>query len=186
MKATINIEYGSEELEKFLSNMVGRQLSRYVGGFSPEQLQMFLAGVRQAIDMFVGQVGQQPQRGRVPRYGAPPQGPFGGSFVPPPGFRPGMYESWGPPYPPPGRGPFTGRVEGDPDNVQPIHGEPPHVERCFPVDATRQNEGGIGCCQCATYNGAQRTNCRNCGHKLCVIATPPPQPGEGPVGAGPA
>jgi hypothetical protein len=171
VKATINIEYTGEELEKFAMNLLSRGLTKFVGEFTPEQTQFFFAGVRQALDMFLGQAGQQ--RGRVggglrPN-GAPPQ-PFGGP-VP-------HADPFG--SPPPGRGfnPFARRVEGEPDNVQPIHGEPPHVDRCFPVEATRQNEAGIACCQCATANGTQRTHCRNCGHKLCVIATPPPAPAE--------
>ena len=178
MKATINVEYSGEEIEKLVSNLVSKQLFKFVGNFSPEQTQGFLVGMRQALDMVLGQGGGQPQRGRgpSPRYGAPPFGPFGGSFVPPPGFR---HEQWGspgapqdPPYPQPA-GRAVGGILGDQDNVQPIR-EPGHVDRCFPIEATRHIEAGIGCCACATYNGMQRVHCRNCGHKLCVIETPPP------------
>ena len=147
MKATINVEYTGEEIERLISNMVGHRLLKFVGGFSQEQVQWFLAGIQQAMGTIVGQVGAQPQRDPRPS-GAPP-GPFRGPFGSPPGM------------------------------VQPIHGESPHVDRCFAIEANRNTEVGIGCCQCATNNALTRTNCRRCGHKLCVVVTP--SPAEGPV-----
>lgn len=165
MKATINIEYGSEELEKFVSNTGVMLLKKMLGSFkidpndAPYYIDMIKQGFLLAMD---GPV--QKRRSN----GVPPQ-PFGGGpFAPPPGYTE---------VPPPWARGTVG------DKVQPIR-DPGHVERCFPIEATRNIEAGIGCCTCATYNGTQRTHCRNCGHKLCVIATPPQGEEPSPVGDG--
>jgi len=31
---------------------------------------------------------------------------------------------------------------------------------------------GWGCCSCRTYNGLQRTHCRECNHARCELVTP--------------
>lgn len=152
MKATINVEYSGEEIEKLAFSLAGRLLAKLGGVINPADAPTFLALMQQGMEMAMSQM--QPQRAkRAP--GPRPNGafPFGESSV----------------------GPFGGpipRGQGS-DNVQPIR-EPGHVDRCFPIEATRHVEAGIGCCACATYNGTQRVHCRNCGHKLCVIETPPP------------
>ena len=35
MKATINVEYSGEEIEKLVSNLVGKQLFKFVGNYQP-------------------------------------------------------------------------------------------------------------------------------------------------------
>ncbi len=170
MKATINIEYSGEELEKFLSNAGVAMLKKLLGSIKidpshvPAYIDYFKQGFEQAL---VGGGFRAPHRW-------PPQQPFGAAPQDPP---PGMSSSYWEEILRQQEG-QTGRVEtvGDP-------GEPIQHDRCFPVEASKYIEGGIGCCQCRTYNGTQRTHCRNCGHKLCVIATPPPSPPSKPSGA---
>ena len=41
---------------------------------------------------------------------------------------------------------------------------------------------GFGCCQCHTYNGDQRTNCKHCGHVRCDNPTVKHIPIEMPDG----
>lgn len=156
MKATVNVEFGSEELEKFVLDVGVRLLKRLLESVGPGDTQNMLSMFQHGIEVAL-QAGLHPNhRGPSPGFGGPlPRvGPFG----------------------PQGRA-------GDPNNVQPIR-ETGHVDRCFAIEATRSNEGGVGCCSCATFNGVQRVHCRNCGHKLCVIATPPPAEGFSPVGDG--
>jgi hypothetical protein len=185
VKATINLEYSSEELEKFLSNAGVAMLVKFFKSIKldPSQVPAYIDYFKQGFEQAMAGGGF-----RMPH--AHHHGP--------PGYPPPPHHHGPPGYPPPPPG-YMPRPVGsssfadflaaqryakreaapeDPNNVQPIHGEPPHVDRCFPVEATRQNEAGIACCQCATANGTQRTHCRNCGHKLCVIATPPPAPAE--------
>ena len=176
MKGTINLEYSSEELEKFLSNAGVAMLVKFFKSIKldpnqvPAYIDYFKQGFKQAMAGSGFRVPHAYHHG-PPGYPPPPVG-----YVPRPGGGPSIAD-------------FQEMLKrqqelfqqrqamGDPGNVQPIR-EPGHVERCFPIEATRHIEGGIGCCQCATYNGTQRTHCRNCGHKFCVIATPPPAPAE--------
>lgn len=162
MKATINVEFGSEELERFASNAGVKMLTKLFGSIkldpneAPMYFDLFKQSFLTAVD---GVQSQHAHRHRQPN-GASPQ-PFGGPFGPPAGYPGG---------PPPGMRPD---YEYEPES------------RCLSIESSRDNEAGIHCCQCHTYNGLQRVNCRNCGHKLCVIETPPPKDDDSPVGVGP-
>jgi hypothetical protein len=184
MRAVINFEFASEELETFLSNAVVRSVSKMFGDIPPDQWRelqrvlqyMFQQGMTVAMGM--GGPGRQRPHHHNGPLGAPPG-------YPPPGY-PSPFPYGGPPFGGPQPGPIPSSSPppyGDygpqpmQDNVRPIR-EPAHVERCFAIESTRHLEAGIGCCKCATYNRIERTHCRHCGHKFCVIATPPgpPQP----------
>lgn len=174
MKVTVNAEFGSEELKQYGVDLLMKGISRFVA----TDPTMFFNGLQQAMQLVMSQV-QPHQRGQV-RAAPHPMYGFGGPPMPsgygptPPMYGGPMPPGYGPP--PPGYGPVG------PDNVRPIR-EPAHVERCFPIEGTRNVEEGIGCCRCATYNGLQRVQCRNCGHVLChhvhlgapPIGTPPPR-----------
>jgi hypothetical protein len=160
VKATINVEFGSEELQKFVLDVGVKAFTKGFGmldaSIPPAQQAAMFQKLFQWFETTLTQESHahHAYRGRPRSNGVPPQpstGPFG-SPVP---------QAWPPPEP------------------QPIHGEPPHVDRCFAIEANRNTEAGIGCCQCATNNALTRTNCRRCGHKLCVVVTPPPA--QGPV-----
>ena len=40
--------------------------------------------------------------------------------------------------------------------------------KCKFVEPDKFVMAGWGCCQCKTYNGLQRKDCKRCGHKPCV------------------
>lgn len=42
-------------------------------------------------------------------------------------------------------------------------------KRCKTIDHPNLMPGGWGCCECAVYNGGQRTECKNCGHERCYF-----------------
>lgn len=184
MKTTVNVEFTNDDLAEFASKV----LVKVLGAVGQDIGSAFANPQAVAIvqNLFSNLAGmQQRQRPRA-TVGAPLGVPH-------------VYYQQGPYGPQPGTGPspfMQGIAHGvqaamhgmgiadagtpPPQNVQPIR-EPAHVERCFPVEATRQMEAGIVCCQCATPNGAQRTHCRYCGHPLChepigkPIVTPPPE-----------
>ena len=160
MRATINFEFDSSELETFATSVFVKGIAGAVGRISedPMAIQGVLAGMQQTIGMVLNGVVQQrrgPPMGRVYTGPPPGYGPMGPGPMP--------YGSPGP-------------VQQDPSNVHPIR-EPASVERCFPIEATRNIEAGWGCHGCATFNGSQRTVCRYCGHQRCdsTINPPPPQ-----------
>lgn len=57
----------------------------------------------------------------------------------------------------------------------------PHAstpDRCVGVGPTLTSEAGTVCCRCAAFNGDHRTQCRQCGHRLCnqpPVVTPAPE-----------
>jgi len=160
MKTAINIEFGTEELERFVTNVGVKSLLSLLTGIDPN---IAMAAFQQGVQLVQQQHAHTHHRHRVP-----PPGFFVAAdpFGPPP--RPGQ----GGPPPPAPQGPYA---QGH--APQPIREEPVVHERCFPIEETRNHEAGIGCCQCATYNNVARTECRHCGHKFCVITPAPgPQP----------
>ena len=44
---------------------------------------------------------------------------------------------------------------------------------CHLVEPNKYLMVGWGCCQCRTYNGLQRKQCKQCGHEPCVILPSP-------------
>jgi len=202
-------EYAADVLLKVLGaawrSMEGALTDPQAAAFA---MNLFQQGM-QAGSRVVMQQQQQRKRGPVPThppgygpgfgpgmapigFGYPPPGPYG------PGAPPGPYGPGAPPGPyGPGAVPYgTPGANGpaSPGNVQGIRsGGTNGIERCFPIEGTRQTEEGVGCCQCATFNGLQRTVCRYCGHTLChereqpPIVTPPPirTPGPGMGGSPP-
>jgi len=159
MRATVNIEFGSEEIEGFATSVIVKSVAGSLGEIvdNPASLQVLLAGLQQGIATVLSHATMAHHHGppRARPVGYPPPGPFGPT---PQGYGP----------PPGANGP------GDPGNVRPIH-EPATVEHCFPIDETRQNEAGWGCCRCAILNGLSRTLCRQCGHQRCGgVVTPSP------------
>ena len=166
MKATVNFEFSSEELEGLASRVLSGAILGAFGNADPAQLQAMLAVVHQGVGIGVNlashAMGQRPPPW-MRSQGPMPPGPYGASPPVPPG---------GYPYP------TTGPV-GGPSNVRPIR-EPMTVDRCFPIEGTRNIEPGWGCCECATYNGLQRAQCRNCGHARCGGATVTPAPAQPP------
>ncbi len=39
-------------------------------------------------------------------------------------------------------------------------------DKCIVIDHPNLQKG-YGCCKCRTFNGNQRTNCKQCGHTRC-------------------
>jgi len=165
MKANVNVEFASEEIERFAVNVLVRAFADAFGSIGPNEMQVLMSGVNTGIGMVLSQA-QAAMHGRPP----PARGPGGGPFGPPNPF--------GPPFGPPTTGPYA---PPQPDNVRPIRGESPVTEHCFRIEATRAYEEGWGCCGCSTYNGVQRTHCRHCGHARCgAVVTPAPATGRAP------
>ena len=163
----LNLEFSADEMENFLVKGAFKTLTKLFGSQDPA-VAAALNAVQQGL-MAIVMAGTRPQ-GPVARgyYPSPPVG-YPPVYGPPPG--PG---SW--PYGPP-PGPFGAAAQaqyanGPGTNVRPIR-EPGAVERCFVIDETRSLEAGWGCHECATYNGQQRTVCRQCGHPSCVPIAPP-------------
>jgi|GEM_PF-1995779 len=173
MKANVNVEFASEEIEGFVKRALTNGILDALGGMEPQHVQMMLGGIQTGIGMVLSQA-QAAMHGRPPQpvrgSGGPfgPPNPFGSPFGPPQpyaatGAPPG-------PYAPP-----------QSDNVRPIQRESAVTERCFRIEATRHLEEGWGCCGCSTYNGVQRTHCRHCGHPRCgAVITPAPAAGPAP------
>jgi len=168
MRATVNFEFDTKELESFASTALSRSIVRAFGSADPAQLQGLLTSLHQGIGAVLGQAAAVRQHHGPPppwarAYAAPAPGPIGthGPYA-------GPYA--GPAYP----GPMGGPPQQEPGNVRPIR-QPAAVERCFTIDGSRSIEPGWGCHLCATYNGEQRGVCRSCGHTRCdPIVTPPP------------
>lgn len=177
MRATVNFEFGSEEIEGFVTSVLVKSVAGTLGEIAgdPVAVQGVLAGMQQTIGMVLNHAAVSmhqhgPPRARPVGYAGPPPG-----YGAPPGAN-------GPP------GPYGGPMGPSPQgtNVRPIS-EPATVEHCFAIDETRQNEAAWGCCRCATANGLHRASCRQCGHHRCggVVTPapdrqPPPQVPEGP------
>jgi len=161
MRATVNIEFGSEEIESFATSVIVKSVAGSLCEIAgdPASLQVLLAGLQQGI-------------GTVLNHAASSMHVHG-----PPRWRPGPYAQTGP-VPSPGPMPYgygPGPTGQGPSNVRPI-AEPATVEHCFVIDETRQNESSWGCCRCATSNGLHRTLCRQCGHQRCgAVVTPAPE-----------
>lgn len=156
MRATVNIEFGSEEIESFATSVIVKSVAGSLGEIAgdPASLQVLLAGIQQGIGMVLSSATAAMHQHGPPRARGYPPG-----YVPP-----GPYGQAGPI-------PSTGPAG---TNVRPI-AEPATVEHCFSVDETRQNEAGWGCCRCATLNGLHRSLCRQCGHNRCgAVVTPAP------------
>ena len=156
MRATVNIEFGSDEIEGFVTNVIVKSAAGVLGDIAgdPAAVQGVLAGMQQMIGMVLHTATMHqhgPPRGRV-----------------------GYPMGYPPPYAQTGPVPSTGPVPGPHGNVRPIT-ESPTVEHCFPIDETSQNEASWGCCRCAIPNGLSRTHCRRCGHLRCgPVVTPAP------------
>ena len=151
MKANIQLEFSDDEIKDFAASAIVRTVSKM---FKDEPQ---AAGVLQNL---VGQIMNTTSPPRAGRAGPPP----GWAPMPPPGYGCGC----GPTPPPPQQA-----------RVVPINPEMVH-NKCFAIEETRQQEAGIGCHVCATFNAAGRDKCRYCGHVLCCdisgpIITPPPQ-----------
>lgn len=135
MRATVNVEFTSEELTRFVEQWANKAivtaLSSALGSVSRSVSPSMLNTLRDAfVQAAVG-------LGAVPR-GAPDSPP---------------------PAPPVGPG---------------ADGEVPWVH-CIPVESPHV-EPGWGCHLCRTYNGLQRSECRNCGHTRCAPSAPPRDP----------
>ena len=183
MKANIQIEVDSDELKQYGWELLTKAvvtgthaIGHLFDGIDPQTTNL-LANLIMQMQQTLLRQGPRVQVG-MPRgpYGAAQAGmPYGGPppypypYPPPPGGVGMPY--YPPPYGPPRGGPM-------PDNVRPIGVSGPVVERCFTIEATRHMEAGIVCCKCTTVNAVQRVECRNCGHKICVIAPPPEEPRE--------
>jgi len=168
MKANVNFEFTDAELAKFVEDQGRRVIFNFLGGLfhhlnyhlDPTTMSAMQEAVKSAVQ--IGLQSRQPPSSR---------GPFG----PPPGY------GYGPMGPPPSAGPGPGVSSQYPANVRPIR-EPAMVDRCFPVEATRNTEAGWACHGCATFNGTHRPVCRYCGHARCdAIITPPPEPAPEPA-----
>lgn len=172
MRATVKFEFGSEEIESFVTNVVVKSVAGTLGEIAedPMQMQALLAGLQQGIGAVLSRatmvMRQGPPRGRA-YVGAPYGAPMGA-----PGAPPGPY---GPAGPTPPAGPYG--APQDPGNVRPIRDAAQVLDRCFAIEASRNTEAGWACHGCATFNGSQRTVCRYCGHTRCdPVITPPPAP----------
>jgi hypothetical protein len=163
MRATVNLEFGSEEIESFMTGVIVKSVAGSLGEIAgdPMALQGLLAGMQQAIGMVLNHAAVSMHHHGPPR--ARPGGPY------PMGY--------GAPMGPPSAYPVgtTGPGPQGPSNVRPI-AEPATVEHCFVIDETNQNEVSWGCCRCAIPNGLHRTHCRRCNHQRCgAVVTPSPE-----------
>jgi len=161
MKATVNFEFASDELEEMLASVLTKVVTKTIGSVDPTQMQSVIAGVTSALQQgLLGSVtGHRHTHVPMPRVQSQPGFGFAGSPRPPPGYAP--------PAP-------------VPDNVRSIR-TPEIIEHCFMIEEARNLEAGWGCCRCGTYNATQRAACRHCGHACCVpIAPPRPSPPESP------
>jgi hypothetical protein len=161
MRATVNVEFTSEELAEFVEDQGRRLVVDFLGSLfhhlnhhlDPQTVEVLKAAVAQGVQMATS-MGRSGGGHRVPG-GPPPPAPGSG----PVGLSPGYGYA----------GPAPTR-------------ESPVVENCFRIEATRQLEEGWGCCRCSTYNGLQREHCRHCGHPRCgPVVTPAPEHPEVPV-----
>ena len=80
--------------------------------------------------------------------------------------------------PPPQQRPFPGTGMAE-EILRGSPGAQRGPKRCMPVEANRYQEEGWRCCECSTYNGEQRSACRQCKHECCddVVSPPPGDPG---------
>lgn len=164
-RASINLEFKNDELRKFVEDAARRWTLNTIHDLlkhlrDPEMVQL----IREALSrgMAIGtRVGSR--KGPSPyeedmRGGPPPhQRPDGDGWVQ------GRSPSQGP-----------GMVE------EILRGSPgaPGPKRCMPVEANLYQEEGWGCHKCSTYNGEQRSACRQCAHERCdVVQRPPDDPG---------
>jgi len=177
MKFNVNVELTDDEIKSYAED-IGRRLLFSGLGKLGEMLGGSLAGADpQTVVSYIQRGMMLGLRGLHRQSHARPQaqrGPFGPP--PDPYAHCAQEEARGPFGPPPG--PYAAQ----PGNVRPIREEPVAVEHCFPIEATRHMEAGIGCCRCATCNNVTRTTCRHCGHKLCVVVPPPNVAPEIPPG----
>jgi hypothetical protein len=159
MKANVNFEFASEEIEKFATGVLTRALVGAIGSVGPNEMQVLLGGLQAGMGLVLSHA-QAVAQGRPP----PPPPPWARGPGGPHGAAPAI------PHDAPQQG-----------NVRPIRGESAVTEHCFRIEGTRQLEEGWGCCGCSTYNGAQRTHCRHCGHARCgAVITPAPAAGTPP------
>lgn len=157
MRATVNFEFSSEEIESFASRVIVSALGDVAT--DPQQMQILFAGLHRGIEMVLSQAAMPPWvrgGGGIPQGSQAQTRPIPQGYGPMPSARP------------------------VPGNVYPIQ-EPVAVDKCFPIEATRNVEAGWGCHSCATFNGSQRTVCRYCGHTRCdAVFTPAPEPSSPP------
>ncbi|HTQ47927.1 MAG TPA: hypothetical protein VMI75_34455 [Polyangiaceae bacterium] len=168
MKFNVNVEMSDEEIRSLAADAVRRAIIYGVGYVTDSMGEAFASLPPQVgpqlVDIFtqVFRSGQQHGQGQRPRPG----------IVGTTSFAPG----YGPPNP------YGAAPQGT--RVVPMGGRGPMVERCFAIEESRSMEAGWGCCNCATYNGMQRTKCRACGHGNCMIqVTAEPVPERGPTPA---
>lgn len=156
MKTAINIEFTSEELEKYAQNVARRVITVYfkeAGKFLDKSLTPEVgAMIAQALGTIVGAVASKNASKRA--MSEEPM-PFDASFE-----------------------------AEEKERETPADGGPktPHMEapgkkcvRCEPEDTATMFDEGWFCCKCSVYNGIDKQLCRNCNHERCdVIKTPPP------------
>ena len=156
MKFSVQAEATDEEIRTLAADAARRGLVEGLKYLDDTMSRIFTPDTTRSLFAVLGPIIQQvqQQQGRPgPGLGAPTI--FGRPMGPPP------------PPPPAGR-----------PTPMPTS---PFVERCFPIEESRNTEAGWGCHECATFNAAQRIACRACGHKKCgPIVTPPPAPTEEP------
>ena len=178
MRATVNFEFGSEEIESFATNVAVKAIAGTLGQIAgdPAAVQGVLVGMQQMIGMVLSHASTAMHRAPRGRVGVPMDS-YGGPMGP------GPYGPMGPMQQQPHVGsvpyPYQQGVAGPgPQVLRPD--ESATVDRCFPIEATRNIEAGWACHGCATFNGSQRTVCRYCGHTRCdvpgPVVTPPPEP----------
>ena len=184
MKFNLNVEVTDDELAEYAANVVvkviGAAWQDIGGAFANPQ------AVAIVQNLFSSMAGMQPRQ--RPRPTGTVGAPFGVPHAHHAHYPPGPYGSG--PAGPVGPSPFMpdAGASSPPQNVRSIRTDGSEgIERCFPSEATRYMEEGVGCCRCATYNGIQRVHCRHCGHASCHGAppnvTPPPPETAPPKGA---
>ncbi len=164
-RASINLEFTDDDLRKFIEDGLRRWTLNTIHDLLKHIRDPHLSDlIKQAIHMGMSagvRVGRQ-HEGEAP----PHQRPFDVGEI------------------------FTGDRHGSPHDVRrgPPYGVPPgELKRCMPVEANPYQEEGWMCHECSTYNGMQRSVCRQCDHERCDdVVPPPPSPGGGNVPSGSA
>ncbi len=168
-RASINLEFEDGELRKFVEDGLRRWTLNTIHDLLKHLRDPYLSQlIQQALHMGMA-AGTRVGRRRPPQYeeGSPPhQRPDGDGWVQ-------------------GRSPSPG-----PGMVEEILRGPPgaagRAKRCMPVEANLYQEEGWGCHECSTYNGVQRSVCRQCGHERCDDGAPSSSSTEGNVPSGSA
>lgn len=173
-RASINVEFEDGDLRKFAEDMLRRWTLNTIHDLLKHIRDPHLSHlIKQAIQMGMS-AGYDFKRGPDRR---PHQRPADAPPGPPP-WGPGEVHDMGM------VGEILRRETSGAGRMPPQEGK---LTRCMPIEANPYQEEGWMCHGCSTYNGVQRSVCRQCDHERCDDVVPStPSPGGGSVPSGSA